>query len=109
MESAIRQNIISKRDILVDKNQLVSADNSFVDPILKFFESKFCWEYGEYEIFFRVVTNLPNVSFNKKYKITIFESESSELRAYSDEYKYGFGVFLNPPNNIGIAISLSDE
>ena len=41
LEANLRQDILVKRDALVDKNINVAADDENVQPLLKFFESKF--------------------------------------------------------------------
>jgi hypothetical protein len=107
LESNLRQDIIAKRDGLTDENIIVSADEIHVTPILQFFEKKFKWMPGEYEITLRVHTEPPHAMAEKNFRITLFESDSKELEDYKNDYKNGFGVSLNSPKHHGIVIPLS--
>ena len=89
MESAIRTNIQDKHDPVSD--QLAEADEEFVEPILAFFQEKFSWTDGEYEVQINVLSD--KVVASKKYRFTLFETESQELRKLADHYKYGSGIY----------------
>ena len=72
-------------------DQLVEADPEIIQPIQDFFNEKFQWDDGEYEVSVSVTSD--KITKTKCYRFTIFESESAELRAMAEHYKYGSGVF----------------
>lgn len=97
MESAIRSDINERRRRgPADQNQLVEAGEDIVRPIVQFFDQRFDWLEGEYEMTLEVSGDMATCV--KNYDFTIFESESEELRSLSDHYKYGSGIFWNRPD-----------
>ena len=108
LESNLRQDILAKRETLVDKNDMVSADDVNVTPLLTFFEKRFRWMPGEYEMTLRVQTEPPNAMFDKYFRFTLFESDSKELEDYRNDYKYGFGVSLDSPSQLGVLVPLAE-
>lgn len=99
LESALRQDINAKLAALPQtRNRAagpVAADDVHVRPLLDFFETKFRWPAGEYNLKLQIETDPPKASFRKQYRLTLFESDCKELTDHRDDYKYGFGVYLN--------------
>jgi hypothetical protein len=89
MESRLRTDIQEKRTAQPDV--LAEADPNIVAPLLEFFEEKFVWSLGEYEVSIEV--NADRLTKTKRFRFTIFESESEELRALTNQYKFGAGVY----------------
>jgi hypothetical protein len=90
-------------DPLVD----MTADAGHVAPLLQFFKEHFQWMDGEYELTLKVETEPKAASLVKKYRITLFESDSKELEGYCDDYKYGLGVvYFNYERHTGITVPL---
>jgi hypothetical protein len=108
LESNLRHDIVAKREALQDKNQIVAADDANVAPLLNFFQQKFRWVPGEYEMTLSVKTEPANAMKDKRYRITLFESDSQELADYQHDYKYGFGVSLNSSRHIGVIVPVSE-
>ena len=108
LEANLRQNILVKCDALVDKNIIVTADDENVQPLIKFFESKFRWLPGEYELTLQVQVEPERASLSRRYRITLFESDSKELTDYRDDYKYGFGVCLDSQRHVGVIVPLTE-
>lgn len=108
MESDLRQDIVAKREALEDKNQNVAADEAKVTPVLNFFSQKFRWVPGEYEMTLAVKTEPANAMKDKRFRITLFESDSQELADYRHDYKYGFGVSLNSSRHVGVIVPVSE-
>jgi hypothetical protein len=105
MESNLKNDIFSKRN-RVDEKILAEADSAYVRPFMEFFDRKFRWHPGEYELTLEVVTNPEKAGLRKNYRITIFESDSAELRDYIDEYKYGDGIYFDSGHHVGIIVPL---
>ena len=108
LESNLRKDIMAKRDGLEDDNQMVTADEANVKPLLDFFKQKFRWIPGEYEMTLSVKTEPKNAMEDKRYRITIFESDSQELADYQHDYKYGFGVSLDSSRHVGVIVPVSE-
>jgi len=108
MESNLRQDILAKLGSSADKNEIVSAEDDNVTPLIEFFQKKFKWGHGEYNITLQVQTEPPNAIQDKHFRITLFESDSNELDGYKNDYKYGLGVSLNSDKHTGLLISLSE-
>ena len=107
MESALRQDIIDKRRRNPDTLAEAEADN--VEPIKRFFDEKFSWHPGEYKM--TVIIDGDKVAVEKSYRFTIFESESEELRAHVDDYKFGARVYWEPTGGAppGIFVQIHEE
>ena len=94
LKSKLRSNIYEKRNHLSDeeKKKDVAADEDVVASVVKFFDRKFRWLPGEYELTLYIDVEPQRASVRKKYRITLFESDSKELADIKDEFKYGYGV-----------------
>lgn len=106
-EFEIKTNIFDKRKQLqIKAEEDVEADNQYVEPFMQFFNELFVWFPGEYEICVRIGSDPEKTSIEKKYRFTLFESESDELSNYKDDYKFGIGIFFDRPQNRGIIVEL---
>lgn len=108
LESNLRTDILDQREFLEDKNEIVTAEDSNIQPLLEFFDGKFRWQPGEYEMRLKVQTDPPNSLSDKHFRFVLFESDSEELSSYKDDYKYGFGVSLNTTKHQGVIAPLSE-
>lgn len=104
-ESNLRVNINGKRQANAP-DELIEADPRVVEPLLEFFNEKFDWLHGEYEVTLRVDGD--KTSSSRKYLFTIFETESGELRAAADRYRFGEGVYWDQLGGRAIAIQLNE-
>ena len=100
LESNLRQDINAKLRQIPPANRdrvgpPVAADDGNVRPLLEFFDEKFCWVAGEYDMFLQIKTEPARASINKRYRVILFESESQELLAHRDDIKHGFGVYID--------------
>ena len=88
-----RADILKKREALpIDSKVNVEADQKNVLPLIDFFNKLFKWNLGEYETVLSVETESAKTNISKKYRITLFESDSTQLKSYTDDYKIGMGV-----------------
>lgn len=109
-ESALRLDVQSKigaRDAN-DKNAVV-AQAELVEPFLKLFDKMFIWEPGEYTFELIVETNPSPDVFVKKYRFTLFESETKELRDHANDYKFGGGISYDIDTHIGIFVPIAER
>lgn len=91
-----------------DKNA-VEADPDLVTPFMKLFEQLFIWQPGEYVAELIVEAEPGSASFSRKYRFTLYESDSAELRAHIEDYKFGGGVSYNTDKHAGVLVPLSQH
>jgi hypothetical protein len=108
-ESNLKANIWYKKKQLEDKDQLVTADDDLITPFMDFFDRMFIWTPGEYELYVRVDAEPERANIEKKYRFTLFESDSNDLTKYKDDYKYGAGIFFNSREHTGIIVNLIED
>jgi len=109
LESNLHTDILGKRELLEDKNEMVAAEEANVQPLLKFFDGKFRWHPGEYEMTLSAQTDPPDALSDTNFRFVLFESDYEELSGYKDDYKYGFGVSLDTAKHKGIFVPLSEH
>ncbi|HJW43576.1 MAG TPA: hypothetical protein VJ463_03935 [Geothrix sp.] len=107
LESNLRSDIYAKRAVLTDKEVDVPADQKYVDPLVSFFNKKFCWEPGEYEIELQIEAEPVSASTRSKFRFTLFESDTQELREIQKGYAYGAGIYYEPPRVTGLFLPLT--
>jgi len=109
-EAALRNDINKKLRIKKeeDKNHVI-ADPVLVEPFMQLFERLFIWEPGEYIVELTVVTAPKSAMYSKKYRFTLYESDTAELRNYANDYQYGGGICFNWETHIGVFAPLSEH
>lgn len=108
-EGEIKNNIVEKRKALeTEANQLIEAEPDKVMPILKFFNDKYIWLAGEYEITVKIETNKEKADLCRSYRFTLFEYYEDELRKITEEYKYGAGIFWDSTTISAVAVDLKE-
>lgn len=109
LESAIRSDILAQKVTLANKDKLCEANPQSVMPLMDFFKRQFRWEPGEYDVELRVMTDLHEANISQRYRFSLFESESKELRDYADIYRYGAGVYYVSPSQPGIIVPVHEK
>jgi len=109
LESAIRSDILAQRENPVNRDKLCEADPLLVRNLMAFFERHFQWEPGEYHVELRIVTDLTDANISQRYRFSLFESESKELRDYSEKYRFGAGVYYMSPEQPGIIVPVHEN
>lgn len=106
LASDIRQKLQARE---ANNNQLVIAESTLVVPFMELFKKLFIWESGEY-IVELVVKAQPGVaSYTKKYRFTLYESDTAELRKHADDYRSGGGISYNVDRHVGVFVPLSEH
>lgn len=110
IEWAIREDIQKKLDAKAPEDKkLVEAESALVEPFLQLFDKLFIWEPGEYVMDLRVNTEPGSATFSKRYRFTLYESDTAELRKHTEDYIYGGRITWTPTNKpIGVAVPLID-
>jgi hypothetical protein len=105
-ELALQTDISFKRQLPENKNRLAVANPIFVAPIRKYFEENFIWLPGEYELVISASSSEGKLLVSKKYRFTLFESDSNELRKALDDLKYGDGTYWDSGKYPGVIVQL---
>lgn len=110
LESKIRSEILAQKEDYAKKDVLCEASSIAVQNLMGFFDKHFKWDPGEYEIELGVITDHPKANLCKKYRFSLFESESNELRGYTEGYRYGAGVYwVSPAQQPGLLILVHEK
>lgn len=80
------------------ETDLVIASKDFVKPFNDLFKKKFNWFSGEYVLEIGVITDNSKANTCKRYRFTIFESITDDLKKQINEYATGAGIYWDPPN-----------
>lgn len=92
-----------------DDEALVIAEPNLVVPFQRLFDELFIWIPGEYTIELVVEADPGSASFRSKYRFTLFESDSEELRSHTEDYKNGGGISYSVNKHAGVFVPLSRE
>lgn len=87
----------------------VEAAPELVAPFMATFERLFAWQPGEYEMELSIDTDSKVRAFHRRYRFTLFESDSTELRSHTDDYKFGGGLAYNVDRHIGVGVQLTSN
>jgi hypothetical protein len=72
-----------------------------VQPFRDPFERLFVWLLGEYLLQLTLRTE-EGPTFSERFRFTLFESDSVELRSYTDDYQNGGRITCNLARHSGI-------
>lgn len=106
-ESKLREDIVAKRKLPENQDRLVEASNELVSPFQDMYKEKFVWHSGEYEMSISVVASNSKANVEKKYRFTLFESDSSDLSKAVDDYKYGDGINWDSGKHAGVIVQIT--
>ena len=73
---------------------------------ISFFNECFIWTTGEYEVVFKVTTDIPSADIEQKYRFMVFESHEADLRRIAENYKFRSGIYFEnkQPQNVIIEL-----
>ena len=109
-ESALTADIRTKIRMRAEGDEEpVVAEEGLVMPFMALFERMFIWEPGEYVVQLSVLTEPGLASFKRSYRFTLYESDSIDLRAHTEDYKFGGGFSYNVERHLGAFIPLSQH
>lgn len=109
-EVLLKKDIFKKLDAEPGKKVLVKAEKLLVKPFLDMFEKMFIWEPGEYKLIITVSAKPLKKEIEKQFRFTVFETDSENLRKYTEDYATGAGIYYNAVNEQpGIFIQITEE
>lgn len=106
IKSAIRNDIVPRKVLPGNQNLLLEASSELIAPAHEFFRRQFKWIPGEYEVALEIRTEPENASIERKFRITIFESDTAQLEDYTERYKYGAGVYYSDSDLVPVFLPL---
>lgn len=89
--------------------QAVVADPALVHPFVTLFEKLCIWEPGEYIAELQVDAEPGSASYSKKYRFTLYESDTAELRQHTEDYRIGGGLTFKIDRHAGVNVPLSEH
>lgn len=97
LHHALREHINQKlAERAPEQRQAVIAEDAMVAPLIALYEGNHNrWQPGQYELALKVTTTSKRVQVERRYRFNLFETDAEELRKLTDEYKMGFGIYLN--------------
>lgn len=107
-ESRLREDIVTKRKLPENQDHLVEASTELVSPFLSMYNEKFVWRPGEYEMCITVAASNSKANVEKKYRFTLFESDSSDLAKAVDDFKYGDGINWDSGKHTGVIVQITE-
>ena len=108
LESEIRSDINSQRQLPENKGKLCETNIEAVAKLKTIFNRHFKWAPGEYNFELRLITDQEKANIARKYRFSLFESESQELFKYSEMYKTGAGVYWVSTEQPGIFVPVHE-
>ena len=87
----------------------VTAEASLVFPFQQLFERLFIWNPGEYVMDLIVEAEPDSATYAKKYRFTLYESDTAELRKHAEDYQYGGGISYNVDRHVGLSVPIAEH
>lgn len=103
------KNEISRRiDESGEKNR-VEAPSEVVEPFYNLLESNFKWFSGDYLLEIVIETNTPRANVSRKYRFTIFESQTESLMDHKKGYPSGDAIFWESAYYVGQSVEIEEK
>ena len=97
LEADMQSDFRKKKAALTEEpKNPIEIEESLVKPFHDFFNSHFIWDSGEYKLTVNVTTDQEKANISKTYRFTIFESHTGQLKAITEHFKYGGGIWWDP-------------
>lgn len=93
-QKSIKDNIIAQRVGMPPSAPDVEAPPELVAPALEYFNRRFKWFEGEFELTLTISTDTDFVA-SKKLRMTIFETDSQNLEECKTQLKFGRDILQN--------------
>lgn len=107
-ESLLRKYTLEQSKLEENKDTLIQIPDELLKPLMKMFKEKYIWNPGEYTISISIKTSKPSANITRRYRFTLFESDSNELSKIKDDYKVGDGIFWDSGRHPGVIVSITE-
>ena len=110
--SKVKSDLIQRRDSRTGEeltsNATVDAEPALTAEAVATFGKRFKWEPGEYELDLEIDAEPSLSSYAGLFRFTLWESDSSDLKAQTRNYSKGFGVCI-PLEDHGVLVVISSR
>lgn len=108
-EASMLANYREKRALLTEEpTEAIEIDNELVQPFHDFFARHFIWNTGEFTLKVNVSTDQSKADISKTYRFTVFESHTEQLKAISERFKYGGGIWWDPKITLSAILEIKE-
>jgi hypothetical protein len=108
--SALSADIRRKLDTRSEHDkQAVVGEPSLTEPFHAMFQKLFVWQPGEYIVTLEVKAEPGSASYTKKYRFTLYESDTRELMDHTEDYKFGGGLTYKLEKHAGVNVPLAEH
>lgn len=109
MEANMLADFRQKRAATVEEPKTpIEIDNALVQPFHGFFNGHFIWNAGEFQLTVNVTTDQERANVTKSYRFTVFESHTGQLKAITEHYKYGGGIWWDPNITTSVILEMKE-
>ncbi len=109
LEKEMLSDFHAKRDTFGhDHKGLIEIESDLVQPFHEFFNRKFIWKAGEYNLNVFVRTDSPKVDLIRRYRFTLFESHVTHLHAITEHFKYGGEISWDPNIQTNVIVDIKE-
>lgn len=106
LDADIRQKLQARAD---DDKVAVIGESELIQPFDALFEKLFIWLPGEYVAELQVDADPGSASYRRKYRFTLYESDTAELIEHKKDYPFAAGLTYDVPQHAGLHVPLSDH
>jgi len=107
-ELNLKNEIIRQKEESGEKYFAV-APSQLVEPFNRLFDKMFTWLAGEYMLEISIETDTPQANISKKYRFTVFESQTESLIKHKEGYPSGAGVYWDSPSHVGLWVDVEER
>lgn len=86
----------------------IELDTSVVEPSRIFFDKHFIWRAGEYLLKVNIIADQDTANVTKTYRFTIFESHEEQLKAITEHFKFGGGIWWDPKIQTNVILEIKE-
>jgi len=109
-ETSLRLDIQKKlRNRPEDEKDAVKGDEELIKPFIDLMDKLFIWEPGEYIFELEVDSSPSSSAFRKKYRFTLYESDTRELKEHTEVYPFGGGILYNVESHVGLYVPITEH
>ena len=86
----------------------IELETSVVEPFSTFFDKHFIWHAGEYLLKVNIIADQDVANVTKTYRFTIFESHEEQLKAITEHFKFGGGIWWDPKIQTNVILEIKE-
>jgi len=103
------KNEIYRKSLESDEKEIIHVSDEYIEPFYEIFDEKFNWFPGEYEMEVFIETDSDKANVYRKYRFTIFESLTDDLKRHKEGYSTGAGIYWDSPAYLGSWVDVEEK